>query len=401
MTAESQSDIPRFPVPRERLFSPPSVYTEWRRQGPLRRVAIRDERRAWAVTRYDDIKAVLNSEHTSANRLDPRFPNLRAGVVTLTPDSNIMHMDPPEHGRYRRMLMSEFTGRRIKAMQPEIQQYADDAVDRLLASEQPVDFYRAVALPIPSQVICLLLGIDYDKHTIFEALTKRLLDMTTSPEEFAAALRETEDFMRDEVEMQRENPRDGVIGKLMVEQVRTGEITQEQLVGFSMLILIGGHEATAKAITLGMVTLLNEPEQADAIRRDPQLMRGAIEEILRIHSITDLTTPKLATADMTVGGCPVKAGEGLFPLIASANHDPDIFPDPETFDPSRSGKGHLTFGSGPHVCLGQYLARAEMEAVFSTVITRVPSMQLAVPVEELELDREAIAWGVKALPVIW
>jgi len=168
-----------------------------------------------------------------------------------------------------------------------------------------------------------------------------------------------------------------------------------------MLILIGGHEATAKAITLGMVTLLNEPEQADAIRRDPQLMRGAIEEILRIHSITDLTTPKLATADMTVGGCPVKAGEGLFPLIASANHDPDVFPDPEKFDPSRNFKGHLTFGSGPHVCLGQYLARAEMDAVFSTVLTRVPSMRLAVPVQELELDREAIAWGVKALPVTW
>ena len=400
MSEDSQPDVEPFPVPRERLFSTPSVYPQWRKEGPVRRVAIREEGWAWAVTRYDDVKAVLNSEHTSANRLDPRFPNLRAGVVTF-PNANIMHMDAPEHTRYRRMLMPEFSGRRIKAIQSEIKQIADEAVDRLLASDQPADFYQTVALPTPSRVICLLLGIGYENHDVFESLTKQLLDMTTSLEDFRSGVDKAAAFMRAEVEKQRDKPGDGVIGKLIAERVSTGEITQEQVVGFAMLILIGGHEATAKAITLGMVSLLNEPEKADAIRRDPGLMSGAIEEVLRVHTITDLTTPKLAITDMTVGGCPIRAGEGIIPLVASANHDPDVFPDPENFDPSREFKGHLTFGSGSHFCLGQNLARMEMEAVYSTVLRRIPSLRLAVPVEELELDRKAVVWGVKSLPVAW
>jgi cytochrome P450 len=150
-----------------------------------------------------------------------------------------------------------------------------------------------------------------------------------------------------------------------------------------------------------MLTLLTEPEAADRLRRDPTRMPAAVEEILRIHAITDLTTPKLAAADMVVGGCPVAAGDGLFPLVAAANHDPDVFPDPERFDLDRVGRGHLTFGTGVHACLGQNLARAEIEIVLSTVLTRVPSMRLAVPVEDLDLDREAIVWGVRSLPVTW
>jgi pentalenic acid synthase len=142
-----------------------------------------------------------------------------------------------------------------------------------------------------------------------------------------------------------------VIGKLLTEGVSTGEITLEQVLGFAMLILIGGHEATATAITLGVISLLNEPEKAEAIRRDPELMPRAIE-------------------DMTVGGCPIRAGEGIISLVALANHEPDVFPDPENFDPSREFEGHLTFGSGQHVCLGQNLERVEMQAVYSTVLQR-------------------------------
>jgi pentalenic acid synthase len=389
-----------FPVPRDRLFAMPSVYPRWREQCPVRRVAIRDGKRAWAVTRYDDVREVLNNDHLSANRRDPRFPNLRAGVVTLSSDSNLLHMNPPDHTRYRKMLLPEFTGRRVKALRPTIEQYANDAIDRLLASAKPSDFYEAVALPIPSMTICLLLGVDYREHATFEQLTKRLLKMTTSLADFHASVDKATEFMRGEVDAQAKNPGDGIIARLL-ERERAGEISHEQVVGFSMLILIGGHEATAKAITLGVISLLNEPDKATAIRNDPSLVSGAVEEALRIHSITDLTAPKLATEDITVGGCPIRAGDGIFPLIGSANHDPDVFPDPETFDPNRDFKGHLTFGAGPHVCIGQNFARVEMEAVFSAVLNRAPTLRLAVPVDQLELDREAIAWGVKALPVTW
>jgi cytochrome P450 len=130
-------------------------------------------------------------------------------------------------------------------------------------------------------------------------------------------------------------------------------------------------------------------------------MLGAIEELLRLHSITDLTVPKLAAEDIEIAGCPVRRGEGLLPLTGAANHDPQVFPQPREFNPQRARRDHLAFGSGAHMCLGQSLARAEMETVFSTMLRRVPSLSLAVPVSELDLDRDAVVWGVKALPVAW
>ncbi|WP_160573719.1 cytochrome P450 [Actinomadura physcomitrii] len=286
-------------------------------------------------------------------------------------------------------------------MAPRIRELVDDAVDRLLDAPRPANLHRLVSRPIPSQVICLLLGIDYAAHELFESLTERLLDMTTSAEAFQEALRDVEDFIRAQVAEQERDPGDGVLGRLLVERVRTGQLTHEQLVGFAMLLLIGGHETTAKMITLGMLTFLTEPEQAERVRLRPDLMPGAIEEILRIHAITDLTVPKLAARDMSVAGCPINAGEGILPLTAAANHDPDVFPDPDRFDPARGDRRHLTFGLGVHACLGQNLARAEMEAVFSALLRRVPSLRLAVPVSELEPDRNAIVWGLKDLPVTW
>lgn len=401
MTAPDEAAVPQLPVPREALFTVPAVYATWREQGPVRKVCVRDGRTAWAITRQQAIREALSDPGTSADRLDPRFPNLRAGVVTLTPGTNLLHMDEPEHGLYRRMLIPEFTGKRIAALRPAIQNYAHRAVDDLLQSDQPADFWPVVGLPIPSQVICALLGIDYDHHELFQRLTTKLLDMTTSAEDFRTALEEVQRFMREEVQKQCASPGDGVIGRMVVDRVRAGELDEEHLVGFAMLLLIGGYETTAKMITLGMLSFLADPGAAELVRRNPDLMPGAVEDILRLHSITDLTAPKLAASDVVVQGCRIPAGDGIMPLIGAANHDPELFPDPERFDPTRDSRGHLTFGAGVHGCLGQNLARAEMEIVLSTVLRRVPTLRLAVPVERVEVDREAVVWGVKSLPVLW
>lgn len=395
------SDLPEFPVPRDALFEVPRVYEEWRLEGPLKKVRIRDGKEAWAVTTHEAVRDALYAEGTSANRLDPRFPNLRAGVVALSPGTNLLHMDGEDHLRYRRMLAPEFKAKRINAMKPRVQEIVDRALDQLLAADQPADFHTLVSQPIPSQVICLLLGVDYEAHEVFESLTQRLLDMTTTVEQFQAALAEAEEFLRGEVAKQEKNPGDGVIARLLTEQVSIGALTHEQVVGFSMLLLVGGHETTAKMITLGTLSLLNEPAKADAVRADPSLMQGAVEEILRLHAITDLTVPKLAAQDLEIAGCPVRQGDGILPLVGAANHDPSVYPDPTAFIPERGERTHFAFGAGAHLCLGQNLARMEMSTVFSTLLERVPALALAVPASELDVDRKAIVWGVKTLPVTW
>lgn len=400
MTSESRS-LPEFPVPRDGLGEVPRIYEGWRREGPVKRVSIRDGKEAWVVTTHEAVREALYNTTTSAKRLDPAFPNLRAGVVALGQDTNLLHMDGEVHLKYRRMLAPDFTAKRIAALKPRVQTLVDDAVDRLLASEQPADFHQIVSTPVPSQTICLLLGVDYANHELFESLTLKLLDMTTTADAFQAALKEVEEFLREEVAKQQKSPGDGVIARLLREQVSTGDLTHEHVVGFAMLLLIGGFETTAKTITLGVLTLLTEPAKADAIRQDPSLMQGAIEEILRVHAITDLTVPRLAAEDTEIAGCPIRKGEGILPLVGAANHDPSVFENPQEVIPQRGERNHFTFGAGVHMCLGQNLARAELNAVFTTVLNRVPSLRLAVPVSQLDLERNAIVWGAKALPVAW
>lgn len=391
-----------FPLPRPDLAAPPEEYRRWREECPLKQVTIRGGKTAWVTTTHAAAKEALTVKGTSADRLHPDFPNLRAGVVTLQPGTNILHMDGEEHLRLRRMLAPEFTAKRIKELTPRVEALVDEAVDRLLAHGAPADFHELVSQAIPSQTICLLLGLDYSAHGLFEKLTTRLLDMTTTPEQFTAAMSEIEEFLREQVERQQAVPGDGLIARLLEERVATGELTVEQLVGLSILLLIGGHETTAKMISLGMVTILGSPGGAESLRQgDPKQLNGAVEEILRLHAITDVTTPKVAVEDLTIAGCPVSAGEGIFPSVGAANHDPAVFPDPEVFDPARGSRSHLTFGAGPHTCIGQNLARVELAAVFGIVLQRIPSLRPAVPVADLEIDQTAIVPGVNRLPVAW
>lgn len=395
-------DIPDFPVRRECPFQPPAVYAEWRDEAPAKKVRLPSGMQAWAVTRHSDVQEVLSSESTSADTTDPRFPQLMKGIFGPTGGKSLRSTDEPEHGQIRKMVAPEFTTKRINALEPGLRTAVNQTVDQMLASGSPADLHAQLSVPVPCQMICQLLGADPGAEDVFQPIAGRLMDMSVTPEEFDASRRELETFARDLVAAQEADPGDGLVGRLVVSRVRTGEMTVSQLVAFMMTLMVGGHETTASSISMGVLQLLREPEMLEAVRKDPTLLEAAVEEMFRTQSIGDVVPVRLAIADMSVGGHPVRAGEGLISLGASANHDPDVYDNAAAFSLDRPNRrNHLGFGAGIHSCLGQNLARLELEIVFSTLLERIPTLALAVAEDELEYKWDGFVFGITALPVRW
>lgn len=403
--SQHDSSPPGFPLRRDSPFRPPAEYERWRENEPVKKVQLPNGQHAWVLTRHDDVREMLGSldlSELTADRMNPSFPKLRSGVIALSTDSNLVYMDEPEHGKVRRMLSPSFTAKKVNQMRPGIQQTVDDVIDAMLAGGSPADLHQALSMPVPSLVICQLLGTPYEDHELFQRLTGKLLSRATPPDEYAAYLRELTDYLRETVRTKDKNPSpDDLIGRLILEHVRPGDLTHEQVVGLSMLMLVAGHETTGNTISMGVLHLLTDPSLLRTVRDDPGLVAGTIEEFIRVHSINDLVTLRLAAKDFTIRGCPVKAGDGIFGLGAAANHDPSAFAGPGQVDPRRADRGHVGFGFGVHSCLGQNLARAELEIVFTTLLRRVPTLRLNTSFEELSFKHDGFVFGVYELPVAW
>ncbi|MEU8349061.1 cytochrome P450 [Streptomyces sp. NPDC048845] len=390
-----------FPQTRTCPLRPPHGYAELTAQGPLHRVEFVDGRTGWVVTRHEEARALLSDPRLSSDRADPGFPKIspRALVVRGQPPSFI-GMDPPEHGRHRRMAISEFTVRRINALRPRIEEIAEQAAGRLRAAGPPADVVAHYALPIPSLVICEVLGVPYSDHEFFEDTSRRIA-RAGSDEETAASVRELAQYLDSLVEAATKRPGPGLIGKMVREELARGEITRESLVSTAMLLLAAGHETTANMIGLGIATLLEHPDQLAEFRADPDVVPGAVEEMLRYASVADTTGLRVATEDIEIAGRLIRAGEGVAIPNGPANFDPAVFPDPDTFDIHRGSRRHNAFGYGVHQCLGQNLARLELRVALPLLFERFPTLRLATPAADFEPRRPDVNQGLDTLTVTW
>jgi cytochrome P450 len=200
----------------------------------------------------------------------------------------------------------------------------------------------------------------------------------------------------------QQEPGDDLLTKLVTEQLEpAGELRRDELLMMCLMLLHAGHETTANMISLGAVALLEHPDQLAALRSDPELLPDTIEELLRYLSIADFITTRIAAEDTELSGTAIRAGEGIIALLAAADWDPGMFPEPERFDVHRGNRHHVAFGYGVHQCLGQNLARLELEIVFSTLFARIPTLQVAVPVDELPYKHDTLLYGIHELPVTW
>jgi cytochrome P450 len=373
-------------------FDPPAELIDARRHGPISRYH-HPAAPGWLITGYDLVRSVL---------ADPRFSSrkelLNVGdfEVPAAPPGEFLLMDEPRHGRYRKPLAGRFTVRRMRLLTQRVERITADCLDAMENAGPPVDLVTAFAKPIPAVIICELLGVPYRDRGSFQEQIDAFLGGETSEEELTAAYTATQHYLADLVAAKRANPTDDVLSELTA-----SDLTDEELRGIGLILLAAGLDTTANMLALGTFALLRNPEQLAALRADPALAEGAVEEMLRYLSVAK-TFMRTALEDVELGGQTIKAGTTVVLSYNTANRDPERFTAPHVLDLRRPYGGHLAFGHGIHQCLGQQLARVEMRVAFPALVDRFPTLRLAVPAEEVGLRPEtADIYGVKSLPVAW
>ncbi|MGW1375709.1 cytochrome P450 [Streptomyces sp. NPDC002446] len=368
------------------------------REEPVTRATLWDGSSCWLVTRHQDVRAVLGDPRFSADATRPGFPFLTAGgreLVTSTP--TFLRQDDPEHARARRMLTSDFMVKKVEAMRPEVQRIADGLLDRMTDGRDRADLVPEFALPLPSLVICLLLGVPYEDHEFFQERSRILLSLRSAAGEVRTAQAELHRYLCELAESKRHAPDDGIVSRL----IARGETDADEIAAMGRLLLVAGHETTANMTALSTLALLRNPDQLARLRTDPSLIKGAVEELLRYLTIVHNGLPRVATEDVAVGGVTIRAGEGVLCTLNTANRDEEVFPGGAGLDVGRDARRHVAFGFGVHQCLGQPLARVELQVAVETLLRRLPGLRLAVPFEDVPFRHDMGIYGVHSLPVAW
>jgi cytochrome P450 len=393
-----------FPVARCPFAAQPE-YEELREREPISRVRAFDGSAVWLATQRTEARAILADNRFSSDRRKDGFPLLFGGAEQQrqfrSQSPSMITLDGAEHSRARRAVIGEFTVKRLAALQPRIQHIVDGFIDEMLATgDRPVDLVAALSLPVPSLVICELLGVPYADHDSFQAQSAALLRRSTSVEERQQATTELRTYLDQLLTAKETEPGDDLLSRQIARQREEGGIDHDELISLATLLLIAGHETTANMISLGVVGLLSNPDQLAVIKADPAKVPMAVEEFLRYFSIAD-PIPRVASEDIEVGGVTIKAGEGVIASGLASNWDPEAFDDATELDVERGSRHHIAFGYGPHQCLGQNLARQELEIVFTTLFRRIPDLKLAVPVDDLPFKEDGIVYGIYEVPVTW
>jgi cytochrome P450 len=297
------------------------------------------------------------------------------------------------------MLTPEFTIRRIKRLEPRITEIVDQHLDAMESAGPPIDLVDSFALPIPSLVICELLGVPYDDRDDFQRRSARQLDLSIPIPERVELQMQGRAYMHTLVERARTHPGEDILGMLVREH--GAELTDDELVGIAGLLLLAGHETTSNMLSLGTLALLRHPEQLAAVRDDPDAVAPAVEELLRWLSIVHTAIPRIATTDVDVAGVRIPAGELVFASLPSGNRDPSFIDSPETLDIRRGAAGHLAFGHGVHHCLGAPLARMEMKIAFPALLRRFPTLALAEDFDDVQFRSFHFIYGLRSLAVTW
>jgi cytochrome P450 len=361
-----------------------------------------DGSQAWLVTRYEDVRFALSDPRFSSDVTRPGFPTFYpAQRVVVEEAASFIRTDPPEHSRLRRMLTRDFMAKQIEPLRPRVQQIVDALIDDLLLKPPPADLVESLTLAVPSQTVCVLLGISYADHQVFQELTKVNLSRSSSAEQTQAATADLMTWVEDVVSAQEREPGEGLIGRLVVNQVRTGQLSHEDLVSMVRLILVAGHETTANMLGLTVLSFTREPERYTPLVGDRAALNAAVEELLRYHSIVQIGLARVTTDDVLLGDTQLRAQEGVVVSLLSANRDERAYDEPDELDLARRQAKHVAFGFGPHQCIGQSLARMEVQVVLETVARRLPSLRSALPLDELAFRHEMTVHGLHEFPATW
>ncbi|MEV6561455.1 cytochrome P450 [Nocardia sp. NPDC051756] len=383
-------------------FDPPREITQLREARPVSPLIFPDGHEGWLVTGYAEVRQLMADTRFSS-RQDigiVHVPYETPGMPVATEPSPplpglFIAMDPPDHTRLRRKLTGAFTVRRMKMLEEQIIEITERQLDEMTRMTPPVDLVKEFALPVPSLVICELLGVPYADRANFQVNSAQFLVKDQTLDEKMAAFGAMNMYLAELVTQKRAEPGEDILSDL----ARHDDLTIEELVGIAFLLLLAGHETTANMLALGTFALLEHPEQLAELRGELELVPDAVEELMRYLSVADIFY-RYATEDIELGGETIGEGSTVVISLLAANRDPLRFENPD-LDIHRKARGHLSFGHGIHQCLGQQLARIEMRAGFAGLLRRFPTLELAVPAGEVRLRTDMNIYGVHELPVRW
>ena len=389
------ADLPRLPFERSNTLEIPAAYGALRAKAPITRVRTRTGDEAWLVTGYEQVRAIFADERFGRSHPDPdNAPRLSNSALTGGPNGD--HATEKDvHDRMRRLLAPAFSARRMQALSGHVQELVDGLLDGMEAQGPPADLHASLSVPLPIQVICELLGVPIADRDHFRAIAEDMTDLT-DPNRSAAARTAMEEYSHGIVKTKRDHPGEDVYSDLA-----TADLPEEEVATIAGGLLFAGHETTVNRIDGGVVVLLHNPEQLEALKRDPALVSAAVEEIMRLASPNDHGLARYTREDVEIDGVQIKAGELCVLVTAAANRDESVFVDPERFDIGRDPQPHLGFGYAIRYCLGANLARVELRAVFGTLFQRFPDLRLAVPLERLPQRPDRLTGGFSAIPVTW
>ncbi|MEV7436489.1 cytochrome P450 [Streptomyces griseoviridis] len=384
-------------------FDPPPARSALIGAEPVSRVTLWNGRAAWLIARHADQVALLRDERISADNRRPAYPSVSAASeATRAHNRAFITMDEPEHNEQRRKFTGDFTVRRMEALRPRVGAIVDGLLDAMEKAGPPADLVTSFALPLPSLVICELLGVPYEDHAFFQRASACIVDTRSTVEQALAASTELVSYLGDLVERKVSEPGDDLLSRLATEYLATGRSTKEECANEARLLLVAGHETTANMIALGTCALLQHPAQLAAVRDgDARSVANAVEELLRYLTITHMGRRRVALADIEIGGVTIKAGDAVICANDLANRDPEVFDEPDALRVDREARRHLAFGSGPHQCLGQNLARVELQLAYPALLRRFPRLRLDRPLEEVPFRTDMVVYGVHELPVAW
>ncbi|MEV7086195.1 cytochrome P450 [Streptomyces sp. NPDC093085] len=400
--------LPEFPTPRAAKcpFAPPPDLLALHESGKsVVRAKTWDGTTPWVVTTHAAQRQLLSDPRLSADIGAPGYPHttpsMKAHAAEIAPSIN--NTDGAEHARWRRMLTSSFTRHRMEKLRPEIQKITDGLIDTMLAGSNPADLNEALSLPLPSLMICELLGVPYEDHEFFQEHAGVTNSRFKTAEEAAETTRVLRAYISGLIEAKMDDPAEDVLSDLGA-RVREGALSMEEAAPLGHILLVAGHDTSANMITLGTALLLENPGQLALLREradDSKFVAGAVEELLRYLTIPHLLARRAVVEDIEFDGEIIRAGEGIIASLPAANWDPQAFPAPERVDLARKASHHHAFSWGPHQCIGQQLARIELHVVFSTLFRRIPTLRLAADLSELRFKEDSQAYGIYELPVAW
>lgn len=394
---------PVFPFRRDDPFAPPALYGLARDAAPVFPVTLWNGERAWLVTRHAHVRAILADDARFSGRFaQPGFPTVTEARVTVDRDERaFVGLDNPDHDRFRRMFTQEFSVPRMRALEPKIAAIAESLIDEMVAAGSPQDLVGMLASSFPSLVMSVMFGSPYeDRHFIVECAVARH-GLTQTPGTAQTKARELAAYVRRLIDAKEAEPGDDMVSRILREHVLPGRLTRDEFAEIGAMILRAGHDTTTNMIGMGMLLLLRDDALRARLAADASLIPNAVEELLRVVSPVQFSPRRVARVDVEIGGVTVRAGEGLFLLLGSANRDAAVFPDPDTVDGGRDAGRHVTFGFGMHQCLGQTLARIELRIMFEAILRRLPGLRLAVPLDGVRFKDDMQIYGVHNLPVAW